>query len=723
MTRRIALLFLLTYCLTVPAGAAEPDILIADFEGKDYGAWKTTGDAFGPGPARGTLPHQMEVSGFEGQGLVNSYFQGDKTTGTLTSPPLKIARRYINFLIGGGMHPGRTCINLLVGGKVVRTATGPNDRPGGSERLDWHSWDLAEFAGQEAVIQIVDQETGGWGHINIDHIVQSDQKRNAAEPAQRDLLVQQRFLHLPVKTGERKTWLRLVCDGQTVREFEIELAPDKPDFWASTDISPWRGRTLRLEVDRLPFGSQGLAHITQGAEVAEATTIYREPLRPQFHFTPARGWTNDPNGLVFYDGEYHLFFQHNPYGVQWGNMTWGHAISPDLLHWTELGDAIHPDQLGTIFSGSAVVDQQNSAGLQTGKDKVLVCIYTAAGGTNRASRGQPFTQCIAYSNDRGRTWTKHAKNPVLPHVAGSNRDPKVFWHEPTRQWLMALYLDGPHYALFSSPNLTAWKRLCDIPELGGTECPDFFELPVDADKANTRWVFWAGNGNYLIGRLDGKTFAKESGPHVSRFGAHDYAAQSYSDIPAADGRRIQLSWMSGGRYPGMPFNQQMTVPRVLTLRTTPEGIRLFIEPVREIEKLRGKEHAWQDVTLAPQQKPLTGVQGELFDIAAEIVLGDAQKVGLDVRGQTIEYAVGAKQLTALGRKAPLEPLAGCIRLRILVDRTSVEVFGNEGRVSLATCFVPAPENKGLSIHAVGGTAKAASLRVWELKSVWTKAKP
>ena len=181
------------------AAADEADLLIADFEQESYGDWKAEGEAFGPGPAGGTLPGQMDVSGFEGQRLVNSYYGGDRTTGRLTSPAFRIQRPFISFLIGGGMHRDKTCIDLLVDEQVVRTATGPNDRPGGSERLDWHSWDVRELIGKEAVLRIVDQQTGGWGHINIDQIVQTAEKRGSA-PAQRQLQVEQRYLHLPVKT-------------------------------------------------------------------------------------------------------------------------------------------------------------------------------------------------------------------------------------------------------------------------------------------------------------------------------------------------------------------------------------------------------------------------------------------------------------------------------------------------------------------------------------------
>src|SRR5262245_38978807 len=213
------------------------------------------------------------------------------------------------------------------------------------------------------------------------------------------------------------------------------------------------------------------------------TQLYNEAYRPQFHFSPRENWTNDPNGLVFYQGEYHLFFQHNPFGINWGNMTWGHAVSTDLVHWQQLPNAIEPDSLGTIFSGSAVVDWNNTTGFQRGEEKTLITIYTAAGGTSEASQGQPFTQCIAYSNDRGHTWTKYERNPVLGHMVKENRDPKVVWHAPSRRWIMALYKDGNTFAFFASPDLKTWAHLHNLDVPGCAECPDFFEMLIAGEAA------------------------------------------------------------------------------------------------------------------------------------------------------------------------------------------------------------------------------------------------
>jgi sucrose-6-phosphate hydrolase SacC (GH32 family) len=448
--------------------------------------------------------------------------------------------------------------------------------------------------------------------------------------------------------------------------------------------------------------------------------LYQETYRPQFHFTAQKNWLNDPNGLMYYKGEYHLFFQHNPSGVNWGNMTWGHAVSPDMVHWTQLDHAIEPDELGTIFSGSGVVDWNNTAGFQTGEEAAMVCIYTSAGGTSEASKGQPFTQSIAYSNDRGRAWTKYERNPVLRHIVASNRDPKVVWHAPSQKWVMALFLDGNTYALFSSPNLKEWTGLSVVHLPGASECPDLFELPVDGNPEHKKWVFWGGNGDYLIGTFDGTRFKPESETLRTEWGANCYAAQTWSDIPESDGRRLQIAWMSGGKYPNMPFNQQMSFPCELTLRTTPEGVRLFRQPVKEIETIHKAAYQWNELTLKPGANPLSELSGELFDICMEIEVGGAAEIGFTVRGETIQYNAAEKQLICLGKSARLETLQGRLKLQILVDRTSIEVFGNEGRVSMSSCFLPDVENRSLSIYASGGDAHLISLKVYELHSIWSR---
>lgn len=689
------------------SGADQPDLVMADFEDQDYGVWKAEGQAFGPGPAQGTLAGQMQVSGFQGKGLVNTFFQGDRTTGRLTSPVFQIERPYINFLIGGGAHPGETCVNLLVDGETVRTATGPNDRPGGTERLDWHSWDVEEFAGQEATLVIVDQATGGWGHINIDHIVQSNKKRQA-EPAVRQFVIQQRYLHLPVKNGAAKQRMRFEVDGETVREFTIELAsPDvEPDFWVFADVSDFQGKTLVARADRLASGAEGLAAIKAADEVPNAEGMYREKYRPQFHFSSRRGWNNDPNGLVYHHGEYHLYYQHNPYGWKWGNMHWGHAVSPDLVHWTELPIAIYPFKFGDwVFSGSAVIDRHNTGGFKTGDEDVIIAAYTSTG------RGE----AIAFSNDRGRTFTDYQGNPVVKH---GGRDPKLIWYARGEHWVMAVYdeRDGSRgMAFYTSNDLREWTYQSRID--GYYECPEIFELPLDGDKDNTRWVVYAADGAYALGHFDGKTFTTESGKHRFNWGNCFYASQTYSDIPADDGRRIQIAWGRSG-HGDMPFNQMMNFPVALTLRETDQGVRMFAQPVGEIESLHEKGLVIEDKTLEANDNPLADLSGDLFHIRAEFELDGANEFGLNVRGVPITYNVAEKKIVCSGKEAPIAPVDGRIWLEVLVDRTTIEIFVNTGHVYMPIAVIPEDENRSLGVFTTGGTTRIRSLEVFPLKSAW-----
>ncbi len=438
--------------------------------------------------------------------------------------------------------------------------------------------------------------------------------------------------------------------------------------------------------------------------------------RPQVHFTARENWINDPNGLVFYEGEYHLFFQHNPSGLNWGNMTWGHAVSSDLVHWRQLPHALETDAQGMMFSGSAVVDWHNTAGFQRGDDPALVAVYTASGSALLRDKA-PDTQCLAYSHDHGRTWTKYPGNPVVPQITTGNRDPKVFWHAPTQRWIMALYVGQPGthetchtIAFLNSPDLKTWTQTSRIE--GFYECPDLFELPVEGAPGETRWVLFAADGRYRVGRFNGERFLPESAKLTGDWGGNFYAGQTYSDIPAADGRRILIAWMRGGSYPGMPFNQQMTFPCELRLRAFPEGPRLCKLPVRELAQLRARTHLLEGRSVAPGEDPLAGIDGDLLDIEAEIEVGTASEFGFVLREHRVAYLIGDRVLCVGARCAPLAPAdGGRIRLRVLLDRASVEVFANDGCVALSNCFLPRPEARRASFFVSGGTARILVLKV------------
>ncbi|MCF7675135.1 MAG: glycoside hydrolase family 32 protein [Akkermansiaceae bacterium] len=697
--------------LTTPGLRAADDILIADFEGADYGAWKTTGEAFGSGPAQGTLPGQMSVAEFQGKGLVNSFHQGDGSTGTLTSPEFKITRKFLGFLIGGGGWPGKTCINLLVDGSPVRTATGPNTQPGGSESLQPGQWEVGEFSGKMAVLQIVDEATGGWGHLNVDQIVQTDRKQpGLVANAERQFKITQRYLNIPIKKGAGKHEVTVLVDGRVEVKNVIELAGAEPDWWAFMDVSAWRGKTLTLRVDKLLENSPVLAMIEQSDTLKGAEKLYREPLRGQFHFSPRRGWNNDPNGLVFFNGEYHLFFQHNPYGWDWGNMHWGHAVSRDLVHWQELPDALAPDAFGPMFSGGAVVDWANTSGFGKPGHPAQVLFYTAA--------GNPTVQCLAYSTD-GRNYTKFAGNPIVKQITGGNRDPKVIWHEPTKKWVMCLYveLNGVHTIHFlSSPDLKAWTYMSKTDGL--FECPEFYELPVDGDAANRKWVLTAASGEYMVGSFDGTSFTPETAKLPGPSGNCCYAAQTFSDLPKTDGRRIQIGWLRT-ETPGMPFNQSMSIPQELKLISTPDGPRQTWTPVKELAVLRAKSHKSGPFTLeAGGTNPLSKVNAELIELRAEFDPGDAEEVVFTVRGATVSYDARKQELNVNGLRAPAPLRDGRQRLTIFCDRTGLEVFASDGLTYVPVSFHPPAADLTLGLQAKGGTVKMNSLEVHELRSAW-----
>ena len=705
--------------LTAPVQA--DDLMIADFEGDTYAPWTVIGEAFGSGPAHGPLAGQMNVEGFKGKGLVNSFNKGDDSTGSLTSPEFRIERKYLSFLIGGGMSAEKLALQLLVDGKAVRSATGPNDRPGGTEALAQGSWDVSELSGKSATLRIIDEAKGSWGHINVDHIMQTDVKPKGPPPlisnAERSLTASARYLHLPIKNGAPKRLVTLLVDGKVVVRNDIELADGTPDWWAPMEVSEWQGKPVTLRVDKLPEDSTALSSISQSDTVNDAEHMYRESLRGQFHFSPKRGWNNDPNGCVFYNGEYHLFFQHNPYGWGWGNMHWGHAVSKDLVHWQELGDKLMPDTMGPMFSGSAVVDWNNTSGFGKDGKPPLVLIYTAA--------GNPTVQAIAYSVD-GRSFTKYSGNPVLQQITGGNRDPKVFWHEETQKWVMVLYveLQGKHTIhFFTSPNLREWTLASITEGIAGTaflfECPDFFELPVDGDVTKKKWVLLGANSEYAVGTFDGTHFKPEETKLPGHRGRGFYAPQTFSDIPAQDGRRIQIGWFQTETR-GMSFNQSMTVPLELKLVSTTDGPRMTFSPVKELESLRGKTLALEAMALKPgDRNPLDEFQVELLEIRTEIDPGDANEIVFNIRDSMIIYDAKKQELTVNGQRAPAPLRDGKLRLTIYCDRTGLEVFASDGLCYMPMPFNSKPENRRIFLETRGGSATVLTLEAYELRSAWT----
>ena len=690
-------------------------ILIEDFESESYGKWTAEGAAFGKGP------REEDMVGSLGSRVAAS--TGRSGVDTLTSPAFTIERNAIYLLVGAIEIDGpaqKVALELHVNGDVVRSTT-----PSRYHAMFWESWDVTEFKGEKARIRFVDKDPRRPAMIFVDHIVQSD------VPADRPLLkrtitITKPILNFPLKTGAARHYVELVVDGKQVRAMDVELATDDDiDYWVVTDLSPWLGKEVLMRTRQHPLGNANiLDRISVEDGIRDADDLYREALRPQFHFSSKRGWVNDTNGLIYYDGEYHLYYQHNPYGWDHSrndyNKTWGHAVSTDLVNWTELPGAIHPDHLGTIYSGSAVLDKDNTAGFQTGKEKPIVAFYTSAGGRSPWSKDKPFSQSIAYSNDRGRTFTPYQHNPVLPNIEYVNRDPKALWHEPTGKWVMVLHFDRGGKdrgvkAFFTSDDLKIWEKQSEFESRFLIDCPELFQLPVDGDENNKKWIIYGGPGAYYVGNFDGKQFTPETGITEYSHGNCFYASQTFSNVPK--GRRVQMGW---GVIPmeGMPFNQQILFPVELTLHTTDEGLRMFAYPVAEIESIHGKEHTWTDIQIKPGQNILSNVEGELFDIDAQFDVGDADEFGFLINGFPVKYNVDKNELSCGRPKTELKPVDGKIRLRILVDRASIEIFANEGRVYMPMRAIPQPDERGLEVFTKGGSTKINSLTVHELKSIW-----
>ncbi|GEM_PF-912089 len=446
---------------------------------------------------------------------------------------------------------------------------------------------------------------------------------------------------------------------------------------------------------------------------APAQELYHEVYRPQFHFTARQwtyhqlnpgqrdeGWLNDANGLVYLAGEWHYFAQ------RWAH-CWIHAVSKDLVHWEEIKPGIwEDDQFGPTQSGTIVIDSANVSGLATGKQPLMLAFWASWNNKD---------QCLSYSNDLGRTWIKYEKNPILTH---GERDPQVFWHAATHKWIMVL--SGPGgYFFFTSDNLLSWKE--ESFSAGWYECPDMFTLAVDGDGSNLKWILMNGDGSYQVGSFDGVKFAAQTATRRLDWGNAFYATQSWHNVPASDGRRIQTAWMrtDGSKiYPDMPFNQQTSFPAVMTLRQYADTLRLFRNPVAEIKLLHVDSQAYSGRTLSAGQTLSLGLQATPLHVIAWFTLQDgpdgAAEGSFSIRGSTVKFT---HQDFAIDRdKARFALPMNRYKIELLIDRTSIEAFGNQGELSLTDCFHAA--NGVSSLRCDKGSLRLDTLIVHRLASIW-----
>ena len=549
--------------------------------------------------------------------------------------------------------------------------------------------------------------------IFITLIYSCHQSKQATNSINKEFKIESSFLLFPVEDSAGEVKIRITLpDTKASEKYWIRLAQNKVDYWVKLNVGDYKGKNIQLNFENPGTASYGISRIKQSDKF---DLEYNEKYRPDFHFTPEYAWMNDPNGMVYLQGEYHLFYQYNPYGNKWGNMHWGHAVSTDLTSWTYLPVALKPDSLGDIFSGSAVVDENNTAGF--GKN-ALIAIYTA--------NGKSQQQCIAYSTDRGRTFTKYKGNPVIANSAIRDfRDPKVSWNAQLRQWLMVL-ATGQTVTFFTSPDLKNWSMKSRFGDgigshAGVWECPDVFPLTY---KGATKWVLLVSinpgspNGGsatqYFIGNFDNAGFKADPLPYPLwvDYGRDDYAGVTWSNIPAADGRRIFAGWMSNWDYandvPSRYFRNAITVPRQLTIVDNGQHPVLASYPVKEVELLRDDMNVVPDIcvnkefTINELLKNNDGSYEVLFNLQPNgselfgfsLTNGDEElrfnfdtSTGFTSIDRSKSGLVGFSNRFELGMSAPLAAHPE-YSIRLLIDKASAELFINRGETTMTTLFFP-----------------------------------
>ena len=574
---------------------------------------------------------------------------------------------------------------------------------------------------------------------------------------------QKKFLLLPVEEASPEAKLYMIADNDVVRSMNVRLAVNKVDYFVPVDLTGFDNKHLSFNFQLIPDSALCWEEMKLSDEFDVSN---REKYRPVYHFSPAYGWMNDPNGMFYKDGVYHLFYQHNPYGSMWGNMHWGHATSTDLVTWEHHGDAISPDALGTIFSGSCVVDKDNTAGFGAG---AVIAFYTSASDRQ--------VQSMAYSLDNGKTFKKYARNPILTSTQRDFRDPKVIWHEDTKKWIMVLAV-GQEMEIYSSADLKSWTLESKFGEGQGAhggvwECPDLLELPVEGTELK-KWVlvcnlnpggpFGGSATQYFVGTFDGKRFVNES-PAVTKWmdwGKDHYATVTWSNAPA--GRAIALAWMSNWQYanytPIQQFRSANALPRELSLYTG-EDKQLYLSaaPVKETENLRKDSKKLDDFTVNGEKRFETLFENNdgAFELELQLTsagkeagfellnsLGEKVRIYLDAaEGRVVmdraesgivdfgkkvkphdldteesyarykEVTVNYKNDFALGTWAPINTAKGH-KVQVFVDNGSVELFVDGGRIAMTNLVFPNEPYNSLRFYSEGGEMKISDFTIYKL---------
>lgn len=555
-----------------------------------------------------------------------------------------------------------------------------------------------------------------------------------------------KYLLLPVQENAPEGKVNIVVNNelQLGQNINVRLAREKVDYYVPYDISAYAGQDISIDIQGMPSSSLCWKEIKLSDTFDSSN---RETYRPVYHHTPVYGWMNDPNGMFYKDGVYHLYFQYNPYGSMWGNMTWGHSTSTDLTHWTYEGTAIVPDAWGAIFSGSCVVDKDNTAGFGKG---AVVAFYTSAKST---PWGDIQSQSMAYSLDNGKTFIKYEYNPILTSTERDFRDPKVFWYAPGKHWVMMLAV-GQEMQIYSSGNLKEWKKESSFGAMQGAhggvwECPDLVEVAVEGSKEK-KWVlicnlnpggpFGGSAAQYFVGSFDGKKFVNESPTQTKwlDWGKDNYATVTWSNAPA--GRCIALGWMSNWQYannvPTTQYRSANTLARDLTLYRVGGELYLKSKPSPEIKKARAEEKKiptfevkgnYEVASLLADNKGAYEIEMTIenkgtskIDFSLMNEKGEKVAMYYDVVRKQFVMDRSASGVVGFSRDFPAVTVAPVrntdqIHLRLFIDRSSVEAFGEEGEYVMTNLVFPAEPYNRMVFSSDKGSYIVKSMNVYRLQ--------
>lgn len=553
------------------------------------------------------------------------------------------------------------------------------------------------------------------------------------------------YLLLPIQDDAPEGKICIVKDNeQKGTLMNVRLARERVDSYVPFALSAYKGQHISIEIQGVPETALCWKELILSGSFDMAN---KESFRPVYHHTPAYGWMNDPNGMFYKDGVYHLYFQYNPYGSVWGNMHWGHSTSTDLMHWKFEGCAIVPDAWGAIFSGSCVVDHENTAGF--GKEAV-VAFYTSAKST---PWGDIQMQSMAYSLDNGKTFTKYEGNPILTSSEKDFRDPKVFWYAPGKHWVMILAV-GQHMEIYSSVNLKEWKKESEFGAMQGAhggvwECPDLVEIPVEGTREK-KWVlicnlnpggpFGGSAAQYFVGSFDGKKFVNESPTQTKwmDWGKDNYATVTWNNAP--DGRCIALGWMSNWQYannvPTRQYRSANTLARDLTLYREGQELYLKSTPSVEVKKARGKKVSIPSFKVSEKHEMVNLFEEKQGAYEVEIVIQNAgaSKIAfclLNDKGEKVSmyYDLNRKQFVMdrsesgtvdFSKDFPAVTVAPVnvdkeLTLRLFVDRSSIEAFGEDGKFVMTNLVFPSQPYVKMCFEADKNGYAVKSLNVYKLQ--------